>query len=576
MEILLNIVIYLPLFGALLLLVIRRDQWVRWTSLIITTATFLLSIPLLLNFDTSATGAAQYLTIGEPFLADWDVKYMMGLDGLSMLLFMLTTFMAPIVVLSSWSSVTRHVAGFYSMLLILQTGSLGVFAAFDLFMFYVFFELTQIPMFFLIGIWGGKDRIYATVKFFIYTLVGWLVMLVALIYVGYAAGNMVNDGVFTTDWRLITSPEFQLGLVEQTWLFLAFGFAFCIKVPIFPFHSWLPLAHTEAPTAGSVVLAAIALKMGTYAVLRYLIPLFPNAAIAFAPLFAVLGIIGIIYGALVAMVQKDVKKLVAYSSISHLGFVVLGMFAFNTTGAQGAIIQMVNHGLSTGALFIIVGMLYERRHSRLIADFGGVAKMMPVLTLMFMIATLASIGLPGLNGFVGEFLILVGSFNSGVLGSYWYAVFAAAGVILAAGYMLWMFQRVMFGPITHDENKKLTDINGREIGLLVPIMIFIVWIGIRPADFTRYSEAQVTWLLEDTQTRADVIAENAHYADLPSWALKLYDVTPQLASTLETGNDNMQVSGNTGSAGNNTESFGDNDAISTSDANRNDTLEYTL
>ncbi len=530
MELLLNIVIYLPLFGALLLLIIRRDEWVRWTSLIITTATFVLSLPLLLQFDISTTGVAQYMTVGEPFMGDWDVKYMVGLDGLSMLLFMLTTFMAPIVVLSSWSSITRHVAGFFSMLLILQTGSLGVFAALDLFMFYIFFELTQIPMFFLIGIWGGTDRIYATVKFFIYTLVGWLLMLVALIYVGFAAGNMVNDGVFTTDWRLITSPEFQLGLVEQTWLFLAFGFAFCIKVPIFPFHSWLPLAHTEAPTAGSVVLAAIALKMGTYAILRYLIPLFPNAAIAFAPMFAVLGVIGIIYGALVAMVQKDVKKLVAYSSISHLGFVVLGMFAFNTIGAQGAIIQMVNHGLSTGALFIIVGMLYERRHSRMIADFGGVAKMMPVLTVMFMIATLASIGLPGLNGFVGEFLILVGSFNSGVLGSPWYAVFAALGVILAAGYMLWMFQRVMFGPVTHEENKKLTDINAREIGLLVPIMIFIVWIGIRPTDFTRYSEAQVTWMLEDTQNRAEIIAHNAASEKLPVWAERLYDVTPQLAS----------------------------------------------
>ncbi len=530
MELLLNIVIYLPLFGALLLLFIRRDEWVRWTSLIITTAAFLLSLPLLLQFDISATGSAQFMTVGEPFLGDWDVKYMVGLDGLSMLLFMLTTFMAPIVVLSSWDSITKHVAGFFSMLLILQTGSLGVFAALDLFMFYIFFELTQIPMFFLIGIWGGEDRIYATVKFFIYTLVGWLLMLVALIYVGFAAGNMVNDGVFTTDWMLLTSPEFQLGLVEQTWLFLAFGFAFCIKVPIFPFHSWLPLAHTEAPTAGSVVLAAIALKMGTFAILRYLIPLFPNAAIAFAPMFAVLGVIGIIYGALVAMVQKDVKKLVAYSSISHLGFVVLGMFAFNTTGGQGAIIQMVNHGLSTGALFIIVGMLYERRHSRMIADFGGVAKMMPVLTVMFMIATLASIGLPGLNGFVGEFLILVGSFNSDVLGSYWYAVFAALGVILAAGYMLWMFQRVMFGPITHEENKKLTDINAREIGLLIPIMIFIVWIGVRPTDFTKYSEAQVTWLLEDTQNRAAAIAHNAAGQDLPFWAEKLYDITPQLAS----------------------------------------------
>ncbi len=543
MELLLNIVIYLPLFGALLLLFIRRDEWVRWTSLLVTTATFLLSLPLLFQFDISITGTAQYMTVGEPFLGDWDVKYMMGLDGLSMLLFMLTTFMAPIVVLSSWSSVTKHVAGFFSMLLILQTGSLGVFAALDLLMFYVFFELTQIPMFFLIGIWGGEDRIYATVKFFIYTLVGWLLMLVALIYVGYAAGNMVNEGVFTTDWRLITSPEFQLGLVEQTWLFLAFGFAFCIKIPIFPFHSWLPLAHTEAPTAGSVVLAAIALKMGTYAVLRYLIPLFPNAAIAFAPMFAVLGVIGIIYGALVAMVQKDVKKLVAYSSISHLGFVVLGMFAFNTIAAQGAIIQMVNHGLSTGALFIIVGMLYERRHSRLISDFGGVAKMMPVLTVMFMIATLASIGLPGLNGFVGEFLILVGSFNSSVLGSYWYAVLAAVGVILAAGYMLWMFQRVMFGSVTHEENKKLTDINAREIALLVPIMILIVWIGIRPTDFTRFSEAQVTWMLEDTQNRADAIAQQAASDKLPSWAEKLYDLTPHLASEsdkLAAGSDKNQ------------------------------------
>ena len=538
MELLLNIVIYLPLFGALLLLFIRQDNWVRWTSLLVTTATFVLSIPLLLQFDITSTGTAQYLTVGEPFLGDWDVKYMVGLDGLSVLLFMLTTFMAPIVVLSSWTSVRKHVAGFYSMLLILQTGSLGVFAALDLFMFYIFFELTQIPMFFLIGIWGGEDRIYATVKFFIYTLVGWLLMLVALIYVGFAAGNMVNDGIFTTDWRLITSPEFQLGLVEQTWLFLTFGFAFCIKVPIFPFHSWLPLAHTEAPTAGSVVLAAIALKMGTYAILRYLIPLFPNAAIAFAPMFAVLGVIGIIYGALVAMVQKDVKKLVAYSSISHLGFVVLGMFAFNTIGAQGAIIQMVNHGLSTGALFIIVGMLYERRHSRLISDFGGVAKMMPVLTVMFMIATLASIGLPGLNGFVGEFLILVGTFNSEVLGSPWYAVLAALGVILAAAYMLWMFQRVMFGPITHEENKKLTDINAREIGLLVPIMIFIVWIGIRPTDFTRYSEAQVTWMLEDTQARADMIASDADGEQLPSWALMLYDVTPHLADAMDmTGGD---------------------------------------
>lgn len=536
MELLLNIVIYLPLLGALLLLVIRQDEWVRWTSLLVTTLTFVLSIPLLLQFDISTTGSVQYLTVSEPLVADWDVKYMMGLDGISLLLFMLTTFMAPIVVLSAWSSTKEHVAGFYSMLLILQTGSLGVFAAMDLFMFYVFFELTQIPMFFLIGIWGGADRIHATVKFFIYTLVGFLLLLVALLYVGYAAGNMVNQGVFTTDMRLLTSPAFQLGLVEQTWLFLAFGFAFCIKVPIFPFHSWLPLAHTEAPTAGSVVLAAIALKMGTYAILRYLIPLFPNAAITFAPLFAVLGVIGIIYGALVAMVQKDVKKLIAYSSISHLGFVVLGMFAFNTIGAQGAVIQMVNHGLSTGALFLIVGMIYERRHTRMISDFGGIAKKMPVFTVMFMIATLASIGLPGLNGFVGEFLILVGTFNSELLGSYWYAVIGALGVILAAAYMLWMFQRVMFGPITNEENNKLTDINAREIIVLLPLMVFIVWIGIRPTDFTKYSEAQVDHLLEDTRTRAETIANNAQDEQLPNWTQKIYGITPNLVSNFENKN----------------------------------------
>ncbi|MDI6400386.1 NADH-quinone oxidoreductase subunit M [Balneolaceae bacterium ANBcel3] len=524
MELLLNFVIYLPIVGALFLFFIKSEEAIRWFSLVVTLGVFILSLPLLFAFDLSLTGTPQYMSVTEPFLSDWDVKYIVGLDGISLLLFMLTTFMAPIVILSSWKSITRHVAGFYGMLLVLQTGSLGVFASLDLFMFYIFFELTQIPMFFLIGIWGGKDRIYATVKFFVYTLVGWLLMLVALIYVGYAAGNMVNDGVFTTDWKLLTDPAFQLGLVEQTWLFLAFGFAFCIKIPIFPFHSWLPLAHTEAPTAGSVVLAAIALKMGTYAVLRYLIPLFPNSAIAFAPMFAVLGVIGIIYGALVAMVQKDVKKLIAYSSISHLGFVVLGMFAFTTTAAQGAIIQMVNHGLSTGALFIIIGMLYERRHTRMISDFGGIAKMMPVFTVMFMLATLASIGLPGLNGFVGEFLILLGSFNSEVLGSVWYTVFAASGVILAAGYMLWMFQRVMFGPLKHEENKKLKDLNAREIGLLVPLMVFIIWIGIRPTDFTKYSEAEVTNLLQVTQERAKTISEDAFVQDLPDWTKRLYQI----------------------------------------------------
>ncbi|MGF1669319.1 MAG: NuoM family protein, partial [Balneolaceae bacterium] len=488
MDILLNIVIYLPLFGILGILLFRNDESVKWISLFITTLTFILSIPLLLGFDVSASSVPQFVTEGSAVLPGFDVKYLVGLDGLSILLFMLTTLFGPIVILSSWNSITKHLVGYYSMLLLLQSASLGVFAALDLIVFYVFFELSLIPMYFLIGIWGGVDRIRATIKFFIYTLTGSLIMLVALIYLGYHAGAATEVYTFTADWRFISGPEYQIGLVEQTYMFLAFALAFCIKVPLFPFHTWLPYAHTEAPTAGSVVLAAIMLKMGTYGLVRVCLPVFPNAFMEFAPWFAILAIIGIIYGALVAMVQKDVKKLVAYSSVSHLGFVVLGIFAFNTIAVQGAIIQMVNHGLSTGALFLIVGMIYDRRHTRLIKDFGGIAKIMPVFAVMFMISTLASIGLPGLNGFVGEFLILNGSFVSELYGRKVYAVLAALGVILAAVYMLWMYQRVMFGPVTHEENKKLIDINGREIGLLIPLILFMVWIGIRPVDFTKYSE----------------------------------------------------------------------------------------
>jgi NADH-quinone oxidoreductase subunit M len=315
-----------------------------------------------------------------------------------------------------------------------------------------------------------------------------------------------------------------IGLVEQTYLFLAFALAFCIKVPLFPFHTWLQYAHTEAPTAGSVVLAAIMLKMGTYGLLRVCLPVFPNAFMEFAPWMAILAVIGIIYGALVAMVQKDVKKLVAYSSVSHLGFVVLGIFAFNTVAVQGAIIQMINHGLSTGALFLIVGMIYDRRHTRMIKDFGGIAKKLPIFTAMFMIATFASIGLPGLNGFVGEFLILNGSFFSELYNNKIFAILAATGVILAAVYMLWMFQRVMFGPLTNEENEKLIDLNGREIGLLIPLVIFMFWIGVRPVDFTKYSEAQVTELIESSEAKSMAVLEEARNEELPNWTSRFYDV----------------------------------------------------
>lgn len=532
MELLLNLVIYLPLIFVLGVLLARSDEGVRWISLIATSLTFVLSIPLLLSFDVANSAVPQFITEGSPILASMDVKYLVGLDGLSILLFMLTTLMGPIVILSSWSSITKSTKGFYSMLLILQTASLGAFAALDLVVFYVFFELSLIPMYFLIGIWGGADRIQATIKFFIYTLVGSLIMLVALIYLGFNAGAATGIFEFTSDWRFISGPEYAIGLVEQTWLFLAFTLAFCIKVPLFPFHTWLPYAHTEAPTSGSVVLAAIMLKLGTYGLLRVCMPIFPNAFMEFAPWLAVLAVIGIIYGALVAMVQKDVKKLVAYSSVSHLGFVVLGIFAFNTIAVQGAIIQMVNHGLSTGALFLIVGMIYDRRHTRMIADFGGIAKSVPVLAVFFMIATLASIGLPGLNGFIGEFFILLGSFNSELYNNQWFAVLAATGVILAAVYMLWMYQRVMFGPLEKEENKKMIDLNSREISLLIPLVIFMIWIGIRPVDFTQYSEGWTESFITASEQKSVTILENSAAEQLPDWTAKLYGLDSEINSQI--------------------------------------------
>ncbi|MDZ7771776.1 MAG: NADH-quinone oxidoreductase subunit M [Balneolaceae bacterium] len=537
MELILNLCIYLPLAGIAAILLIQgftpagpgRDRAIKWTSLAATLAVFGLSLPLMLNFDVAGSATVQYLTEGAAVIEGMDIKYLVGLDGLSLLLFMLTTLMGPIVILSSWESVTKYLPGYYSMLLLLQTASMGVFASLDLIVFYVFFELSLIPMYFLIGIWGGKGRIHATVKFFLYTLVGSLIMLVGLIWVGYDAGTFIEGVSFSSDWRFLSGSEYTIGLVEQTWLFLAFALAFCIKVPLFPFHTWLPYAHTEAPTAGSVVLAAIMLKMGTYGLLRICLPIFPNAFTTFAPYLATLAVVGIIYGALVAMVQKDVKKLVAYSSVSHLGFVVLGLFAFNTIAVQGALIQMVNHGLSTGALFLVVGMIYDRAHTRRIADFGGIARIMPVFAVVFMISTLASIGLPGLNGFVGEFLILNGAFISEVLPQNAWTVFAATGVILAAVYMLWMYQRVMFGPVTNEENKNLVDLNAREIGLMVPLIVFMIWIGIRPVDFTQYSEAQVSQLLESSRDKSTAVLRSASPDELPAWAGTLYDVSPQMA-----------------------------------------------
>ncbi len=523
-------VIFLPALGALVTLFLRSVSSIRWTALVTTTLTFLLSIGLFVGYDPSVSTAIapQLADVSSAWFPDaFDVKYFVGVDGLSVLLVMLTTLLGPIVVLSSWTYITEKQKGYYSLLLLLQTGITGVFTSFDLFLFYVFFELTLIPMYFIIGIWGGKDRIYAAVKFVIYTLVGSLLMLVAILFLGYEAGAAVNDGVFTTDWY--TLLEYNVPLGTQTWLFALFAFSFAIKVPLFPLHTWLPDAHVQAPTGGSVILAGVLLKMGTYGLLRFCLPFFPNAAQDGALLIAILAVIGIIYGALVARVQEDAKSLVAYSSVSHLGFVVLGLFAFTAEAMQGAVIQMVNHGLSTGALFLLVGMLYERRHTRLMEDYGGLASSVPVLTTLMIFSVLASAGLPGLNGFVGEFMILLGSFKSSVLGSPWLVVLATTGVILAAVYLLHMVYRIFFGELTIEANAEMADVNGREFLLMAPLVVLMFVLGFFPNPFLRQTEPTTEFLLDTIEEKRVAAQEQAEAPDptakVPAAPPKAEDVT---------------------------------------------------
>jgi NADH-quinone oxidoreductase subunit M len=490
----LSTITFLPIIGVILLIFLNKDnpRLLKGVTFIITIIDFLLSLPLFLNFRS--TSDMQFVE-RIPWIEQYGITYHVGIDGISLFLVLLTTLLSMISVLACWQDIQKKVKEFMICLLFLETGMIGVFVSLDLFLFYCFWEVMLIPMYLLIGIWGSPNRrIYAAVKFFLYTMFGSLLMLVAILYLYFYNGTVT--GIYTFD--LLELYKLTIPYHIQVWLFLAFALAFAIKVPMFPFHTWLPDAHTEAPTVGSVLLAAVLLKMGTYGFLRFNLPLFPSASIDFIPLISILALIGIIYGALVAMVQKDVKRLVAFSSVSHLGFVMLGIFTFTVQGISGGILQMLNHGLSTGALFLIVGMLYERRHTRLIDEFGGISKVMPIYATFFMIVTLSSIGLPGLNGFVGEFLILLGTFKVNVT----YAVFAATGVILSAVYMLWMFQRVMFGEVTKEENRKLKDLSLREIIVLIPIILFIIQIGVYPKPYLSRMEPTVKNLISVVNQKA--------------------------------------------------------------------------
>ncbi len=505
MQNILTYTLFSPLIGSILLLFINKEKQtlIKYVGIVTSLVTFVLSLIIYFGFD-STNSAMQFVEQHE-WISGLDITYFIGVDGLSILLVLLTTFLTPIALIASWESITDRLKEYVAFMLLLEVGMLGVFISIDLFLFYVFWEAMLIPMYFIIGIWGGKEKIYAAVKFFIYTMAGSLLMLIAILWLGYYASTLPG-GMFTTNLLKLYAIAPSIPMNIQMWMFAAFALSFAIKVPLFPVHTWLPDAHVQAPTAGSVILAGVLLKMGTYGLLRFCLPLFPHASFAFTPLMVILSVIGIVYGALVAMVQTDVKKLVAYSSVSHMGFIVLGIFSMTEEGVQGAMIQMVNHGLSTGALFLLVGMIYDRRHTREISQFGGLARVMPVFSTIFMIVTLSSIGLPGLNGFIGEFLILLGSFSSQFLGSPLYTAIATTGVIFSAVYMLWMVQRVFFGKVTHAENEKLIDLGKREIGLLLPVLLFIVWIGVYPSTFMKQSETHTKKIVVQMQNAKSGVA----------------------------------------------------------------------
>jgi NADH-quinone oxidoreductase subunit M len=471
----LSLILFTPLAGALLLLFVSKhnENAIRWIANAVALIGFVISVPLWFWYDTRS-GDFQFVERAM-WIPSIGAEYFLGVDGFSTLLILLTTMMGSIAILSSWTAITERVKEFYIFLLVLQTGMLGAFMALDFLLFFLFWEVMLVPMYFLIGIWGSANRLYSAIKFFLYTLVGSVVMLLGILAIYFY--NHSVTGVYTFD--VTTYQALNLPFNLQWWVFLAFFLGFAIKVPMFPFHTWLPDAHTDAPTAGSVILAAVLLKMGTYGFIRFSLPILPEATRAFVPLMVLLSIIGIVYGALVALAQKDWKRLVAYSSVSHMAMVMLGMFALNPVGITGSIFQQLNHGISTGALFLLVGIVYERRHTREISEYGGLSKVMPVYAAVFLVMTMSSIGLPTLNGFIGEFLILQGVF---VASKVW-AAFAASGVVLGAAYMLYLYQRTMFGKVENPKNETLTDLSGRELATFVPLIILAVWMGLYPKPF---------------------------------------------------------------------------------------------
>jgi len=495
---LLTVITFLPLAGSAALLLLRRDDhvWIRRLALATAVAEFAISLLLLHGFQTASV-SYQFEEL-RAWIASPPIHYHLGVDGISVFLVLLTTFLTPLAILASWNSIETRVRGFFVMLLVLETGMIGAFLALDLFLFFVFWEVMLIPMYFLIGIWGHERRIYAAVKFVLYTMFGSVLMLVGILWLY----NLTGTFDLPLIQMLLQTGQVGLGLRSELLLFGAFFLAFAIKVPLFPLHTWLPDAHVEAPTAGSVILAGVLLKMGTYGLLRFCLPLFPEASHRAAPYVAVLALIGVIYGALVAMVQPDLKKLIAYSSVSHLGLVVLGIFAFSSISIQGAVYQMLSHGVSTGALFLLAGMLYDRRHTHLILEFGGLATPMPVLAALFLFVSLASLGLPMLNGFVGEFLILVGTFEHHAR----WASIAATGVILSAVYLLWAYQRVFFGEVTVERNRWLPDASRRERVILFTMAAIILGMGIASPVLTRRMEASSRHVLEQMQRPQSYLA----------------------------------------------------------------------